>query len=333
MAAVATASGEAPASGWFRLPRRRRRSETEIGRTERRVVRSRTVDLSLYRKAQLALTAHRAGDDPRLFSVSLRLARSAEDHRQPRDPRRRQVSAIYFRLRIRPDSVSDAAVRRLSGDRADQRRLQVLHQHVQGPARRADAAALPLSALPTPAALSADPLPENLGGADHSDGHGRIRIARRLYRRRFGAASVSGRNAADDHRFHVRAGSGARAGRDRALSVSRLYHPEIAAEGEPTQQAARAHPEDRRRPHPGIGRRHRRNPQQRHGQAAPDRFRRPARPHLRHPVRDLQAQVLCQIPQQFYRAADAVFLLFDRRLSGDPRQSVVRRAGRGARGL
>ncbi len=55
--------------------------------------------------------------------------------------------------------------------------------------------------------------------------------------------------------------------------------------------------------------------------------------HLRHQVRDLPAQVFRQIPQQLHRAAHSVLLLFDRRLSGDQGQLVVRRAGRGARRL
>ena len=158
-----------------------------------------------------------------------------------------------------------------------------------------------------------------------------IRVARRLYRRCAGAAGVSGRDAADDHLLHVRAGPGARRRRGRALPVPGLHHPETAAQGEPARQAARAHRTrivaDRiQESAAGIVEIHANDTVK----LQLTDFAEPARAHLRHPLRDLQAQVLRQVSQQLHRAADAVFLLFDRRLSGDPRQSVVRRAGRGA---
>ena len=73
-----------------------------------------------------------------------------------------------------------------------------------------------------------------------------------------------------------------------------------------------------------------RHSRQRRDQASADWFRSSARHDLRHPLRDLSAQILCQIPKQLHGAADAVFLLFDRRLPGDPRQSVGGLAGGGA---
>ena len=170
-------------------------------------------------------------------------------------------------------------------------------------------------------------------GADHPDDHDRVRAARRLYRRRVRAAAVPGRPAADDHPVHVHAGSDARGGGGVALPAAGLRDPQAADQGQPARQAADPHDSAGRRPGAGIGRRPRRNPGQRHRQAAARRFRPHPRRDLRHPLRDLSAQILRQVPQQLDQPADAVLLLFDRRLPGDPRQPVVRRAGRGARRL
>ena len=148
----------------------------------------------------------------------------------------------FLRLSVRPAYRTSCCCASLFSRRADQWRLQVLHQHAQGPARRAMLRRLryqlylrllrfPLTSFP-----QGRRRPKIIPMVTAE-----VRVARRLYRRCLCAAGVPGRHAADDRLFHVHAGPGARARGDRALPVAGLRHPEAAAEGEPARQAARAH--------------------------------------------------------------------------------------------
>ena len=89
-----------------------------------------------------------------------------------------------------------------------------------------------------------------------------------------------------------------------------------------------------RRPDPRIGGRHRRDPCQRHGQAAADRFR-----HIcSGTIYDIRFEIyqrkfFVKFLNNFIAQLTPFFFYLDRRLSGDPRQPLVRRAGRGAGGL
>ena len=338
MAAVAASVEEtpAPAAAPGLLPETRsRRAGRAAGHAAAAAGRSRSVDLPLHHSAQLESATGAAGFYARLVSVSLRLAEPAEDDHQPRDRRGREVSADDPRLPVRARALPDGAVLRVSRGRADQRRLQVLHQHLQGTARRADAATasaielylrllrFPLTYFQTRSSAQIIPMvtaeSESLGGF----------IGDALAH-----AGLSGRHAADHRRVHVRAGPGAGAAAISLYPMQALRDPEAAAQGQRTRQAAGAHRPHRRRPHParsaaGMVEIHANDTVT----AAPDRFRPPLGAIYDIRFEIYQPQVLRQIPQQFHQPADAVLLLLDRRLSGDPRRPVVRRAGGGAGGL
>ncbi len=123
-------------------------------------------------------------------------------------------------------------------------------------------------------------------------------------------------------------GAGRRRGR--ALSDPGLSHPEAAAQGEPARQAARAPDPPGRRPDRRERLGHGRDPCQRRGPPAARQLHPDDGADLRHPLRGLSAEVFRQVSQQLPRAADALLLLCDRRLSGDPGQSLLRRPRRRA---
>ena len=334
MAAAAAGRATAPALGWFRLPRRRRSLKRLRGRAGRR--QPSDLEPTIYRfilkhswQPQLIALVLTLASFPFLY-FSLDLPKTIINHAIRADAKFPQ-SVFGFEFDRVPYLMllcgAFLVIVLINGA------LQILHQHLQGPARRADAAALPLPAVSAAAALSAahfhktssaQIIPmitaecESLGGfigdalaLPAFQGGTLLTIIFFMFMQDpvLGAAAVA--------LYPVQ-----------GYMIPKLQRKVNQLGKQRVRTAA-----DRRRPGPGIGGRHRRNPHQRHGQAAADRFRQPARAHLRHPLRDLQAQVLRQVPQQLHRTADAVFLLLDRRLSGDPRQSVVRRAGRGAGGL
>src|SRR5207302_9646647 len=86
-------------------------------------------DLWLYHPPQSQTADRLARSDSRLVPVPLLLARSSEDHRQPRH-RRQDLSARMVRNPARSDPLPADAVRLVSGPRLYQWRVQILHQHL-----------------------------------------------------------------------------------------------------------------------------------------------------------------------------------------------------------
>ena len=109
--------------------------------------------LQVHLPLQLAPAARAAGADGLVVSDPLRLPRAAEDDHQQGD-RQPGLPQELRRLRARPDPLPVRAVLRLPRPGRDQRRLQVLHQRLQGPAVRAHAAPAPLPDVRPGAALS-----------------------------------------------------------------------------------------------------------------------------------------------------------------------------------
>ncbi len=131
-----------------------------------------------------------AGADARLVSVSL-LSRSTCQRRSSTTRSRGDAKFPQYvlRLRVRAGAVSDAAVRRVSGARADQRRASnTASTPIKGQLGERMLRRFRYQLYHAAAALSADLFPQDLVGPDHPDGHGRMRVARRLYRRRAGPA-------------------------------------------------------------------------------------------------------------------------------------------------
>ena len=114
-----------------------------------------------------------AGADAGLVPVPLLFARPAEDDHQPGDrgDKLPGTSSSAFSSTRCPYLMMLCALFLVAG--ADQRRLQVLHQHVQGAARRADAAPLPLFSCTCGCCASRRLFPEDLVGPDHPDDHRR----------------------------------------------------------------------------------------------------------------------------------------------------------------
>ncbi len=119
-------------------------------------------------------------------------------------------------VRLQSDVVADRAERRVPAARDHQRALQVLHQHLQGPARRAHAAAAALRSDRSRAALSADRVPPGQAGRDRHHDQGRGGAARRVHRRCLRAALLSWRADRDGTGLHPAAELHAGSDRGRA---------------------------------------------------------------------------------------------------------------------
>ena len=131
----------------------------------------------------------------------------------------------------------------------DQRRLQILHQHPQGPSRRAHAAAHALRPLRAAAALPARGHGHGQArrGGEHDQGRGRA--DRRVHRRRLHPAGLPGDAGRDRAPLHHRAEllDGARGARHRPRPGDR--HPDPAARAAAPRPRAPARLAPARRPH------------------------------------------------------------------------------------
>ncbi len=210
--------------------------------------------------------------------------------------------------------VADHAVGRLPGAGGDQRPLQILHQLLQGPARRAHARAVPLRADGPGAALPHERVPPGEGRRGRHHDPRRGGAARRLHRRRHRAAGVPAR--ADPHRHRLHPGAEPLSRADRARAAGRAGRGDPQAPAPPARagppapagiaRAGRRGGRDRRR--------RRRHPHQRRLRLRPRRPRVPPRQDLRHPLRALPAQVLRQVPEQPAGAGHALPVLHGGRL-------------------
>ena len=128
---------------------------------------------------------------PRLVRISYTSLESAKTHHQPGDRRGRLPARSRHRVRAR--AVPDGAVRRVPrAGRLINGAFKYYINTDQGPARRAHAAALPLSScIDARAALPAAAFPARFVGRDHPMITAEVRVARRLHRRRVRACPLS----------------------------------------------------------------------------------------------------------------------------------------------
>ena len=96
---------------------------------------------------------------------------------------RRRLADALRRLRTRSHERADRAQHGVPRLCRHQRHVQALHQHLQGPARRADAAAPALPAGRPRAEISLCPVPQGPQFRNRDDDQGRGRSAGRLHRR------------------------------------------------------------------------------------------------------------------------------------------------------
>ena len=141
---------------------------------------------------------------------------------------RRPVLHAVQRLRTRPHGRADRAQRRVPGLCHHQRRLQALHQHLQGPARRAHASPPALPACGPGAALPVPPIPAGAQFRDRDHDQGRGRPAGRLHRRSFRYARLPGRPGACGAALHHAAELGAGSGHARNPDGADLAYPQAA---------------------------------------------------------------------------------------------------------
>ena len=178
----------------------------------------------LYLEAHLGQPVVDPARRRRFDGAVFHVVRSAEADRQRADPGSRIRTAgrnpDLPGHRIRPavhrprDAVSGhparahqhavCAERRVPGAGHHQRPVQILHQHLQGPARRKNAEAHPLRADRPHPALPAERLQTDEGRRSREHGEGRGRAARRLHRRRLRAAGAARRTGGDGADLHRR---------------------------------------------------------------------------------------------------------------------------------